>query len=164
MQLQHSLLLQVQFGINNSATVNFILNEDLTTEGPETFTFTYSYTYTHPVDGSTTITGTANWTVGDTSATPAASYSLSSSAASVNEGSSVTITLTTTNVADATVLPYTISGVSSADISDASLTGNFVTGTTDSITLITAADASTEGTENIVFTSRQWRRHYYCSY
>jgi hypothetical protein len=74
--------------INNSATVNFILNEDLTTEGPETFTFTYSYTYTHPVDGSTVITGTANWTVGDSSTTPAVpTYILGTNKATVDDGS-----------------------------------------------------------------------------
>ena len=139
--------------INNSATVNFILNEDLTTEGPETFTFTYSYTYTHPVDGSTAITGTANWTVGDSSTTPAVpTYVLGTNKATVDEGSSVTITLTTANVSAGTTVAYTITGVSSADLNAASLTGNFVTGTTDSISLIVAADATTEGTENIVFT------------
>ena len=44
-------------------------------------------------------------------------------------------------------VPYTISGVSSADISGASLTGNFVVGTTDSITFNATADATTEGDE-----------------
>ena len=137
----------------NAVTASFILNEDLTTEGPETFTFAYSYTYTHPVDGSTTITGTANWTVGDASTTPdGATYVLGTNKATVDEGSSVTITLTTANVSAGTTVAYTITGVSSADLNAASLTGNFVTGTTDSITLITTADASTESTENIVFT------------
>jgi len=137
----------------NAVTASFILNEDLTTEGPETFTFAYSYTYTHPVDGSTTITGTANWTVGDASTTPAgATYVLGTNKATVDEDNSVTITLTTANVSAGTTVAYTITGVSSADLNAASLTGNFVTGTTDSITLITTADATTEGTENIVFT------------
>ena len=138
---------------NNSTSASFILNEDLTTEGDETFTFSYTYGYTHPVDGSTTITGTASWTVGDTSTTPAgATYVLGTNKATVDEGSTVTITLTTANVSAGTTVAYTITGVSSADLNAASLTGNFVTGTTDSITLITTADASTESTENIVFT------------
>ena len=138
---------------NNSATVNFILNEDLTTEGSETFTFTYSYTYTHPVDGSTTITGTASWTVGDSSTTPPdPTYVLGTNKATVNEGSSVTITLTTANVSAGTTVAYTITGASSADLNGASLTGNFLTGTTDSVSLIVAADATTEGAENIIVT------------
>ena len=77
---------------------------------------------------------------------------LGTNKATVDEGSTVTITLTTANVSAGTTVAYTITGVSSADLNAASLTGNFVTGTTDSISLIVAADASTEGTENIVFT------------
>ena len=44
-------------------------------------------------------------------------------------------------------MPYTITGVSSADIGGASLTGNFVTGTTDDVTFNVTADATTEGAE-----------------
>lgn len=76
-------------------------------------------------------------------------YTLSCNYSSVNEGGSVTITLTTTGVANGTTLPYTITGVASADIDNASLTGNFVTGTTDSITLNITADSTTEGTETL---------------
>ena len=77
------------------------------------------------------------------------SYTLSCDYATVNEGGSVTISLATTAVADGTTLPYTISGVTSADIDGASLTGNFVVGTTDSITLNVTADSTTEGTETL---------------
>ena len=138
---------------SNSTSASFILNEDLTTEGPETFTFTYSYTYTHPVDGITTITGTANWTVGDASTTPAdPTYVLGANKATVDEGSNITITLTTALLGADTSVGYTITGVSSADLNGASLTGSFLTGTTDSISLSVAADATTEGPESIVFT------------
>ena len=134
----------------NTASASFILNEDLTTEGSETFTLAYTYDYEHPVDGTTTISGTASWTVVDSSETPVdPTYILGTNKASVNENSSVTITLTTANVSAATTVDYTISGVTSADINGASLTGSFVTGTTDSIVIIAAADATTEGTENI---------------
>ena len=61
-------------------------------------------------------------------------------------------TYSTANVSAGTTVAYTITGVSSADLNGASLTGNFVTGTTDSISLIVAADATTEGTETITFT------------
>ena len=78
-------------------------------------------------------------------------YALSSSAASVNEGSSFTITLTTTNIDDGTVIPYTISGVTSADINGTNLSGNFVvTNNTSQITVVTSADATTEGAETFV--------------
>lgn len=76
-------------------------------------------------------------------------YTLSCDYSAVNEGGSVTITLATTGVATGTTVPYTITGVTSADIDGASLTGNFVTGTTDSVTLNITADSSTEGTETL---------------
>ena len=79
-------------------------------------------------------------------------YTLTSDVNSVDEGSSVTITLATSGVATGTTVPYTISGVASADIDGASLTGNFVTGTTDSITLNTTEDTTTEGAETLQLT------------
>ena len=60
------------------------------------------------------------------------------------------ICLNSSNVENGTVLPYTISGVTGADIGGAALTGNFVVGTTDSITLTATADATTEGDEGFV--------------
>ena len=73
-------------------------------------------------------------------------YSLAKTASAVNEGDSFTISLVS-NVADGTVLPYTITGVDTADISGASLTGDFVKGTTDSVTFTVATDGITEGVE-----------------
>ena len=102
--------------------------------------------------GTTTITGTPSWTVLDSSTTPVGeTFVLGTNKASVDEGSSVAITLTTANVSAATTVGYTISGVDSADINGASLTGNFVTGTTDSVDIIISSDATTEGAENLVF-------------
>ena len=76
-------------------------------------------------------------------------YTLSCNYSAVNEGGSVIISLATTGVAAGTSVPYTITGVTSADINGASLTGNFVTGTSDSVTLNITADSSTEGTETL---------------
>lgn len=87
------------------------------------------------------------WIVGGTP-----TYNLTRSAASINEGQSVTITLVTSNVANGTVVPYTITGVTSGDIDGASLTGNFVVGTTDAITLTTTEDLTTEGNETLTVT------------
>ena len=49
-------------------------------------------------------------------------------------------------------VPYTITGVTSDDIDGASLTGNFVVGTVDSITLNVTEDALTEGEETLTLT------------
>ena len=139
--------------ISNTTSASFIIDEDLTTEGTETFNISWSYSYEHPVDGTTTITGTPSWTIVDSSTTPVGeTFVLGTNKASVDEGSSVTITLTTANVSAATTVGYTISGVTSADINSASLTGDFVTGTTDSVDIVISLDATTEGTENLVFT------------
>ena len=76
-------------------------------------------------------------------------YTLSCNYSAVNEGGSVIISLATTGVSAGTSVPYTITGVTSADLGGASLTGNFVVGTTDSVTLNITADSSTEGTETL---------------
>lgn len=135
---------------SGTASASFILNEDLTTEGVETFSLAWSYSYEHPVNGTTTITGTPSWTIVDSSTTPVdPTYVLGTNKASVDEGSSVIITLTTANVSAGEVVDYTITGVTSADINNASLTGSFEVGTTDDITIIAAADAVTEGAETL---------------
>lgn len=76
-------------------------------------------------------------------------YNLSCNYSTVDEGDTLTITLTTTGIGAGTIVPYTISGVDSADIGGASLTGNFVVGTTDSITLNITSDTTTEGEETL---------------
>jgi len=83
-----------------------------------------------------------------------ASYQLTSNQTdwAVTEGESFIITLATTNVTAATNIPYTITGVATGDINNASLTGNFVVGTTDSITFITTSDGLTEGGETFTLT------------
>jgi len=79
-------------------------------------------------------------------------YTLGANSASVNEGDAITITLYPVNVSNGTSVPYTITGVNSGDINGASLTGNFVVGTTNSITLTTVEDLTTEGTETLTLT------------
>lgn len=88
------------------------------------------------------------------SITPSPTYSLSRSSASVDEGSSITFTLTTTGVANGTSVPYSISGISANDLSSGSLSGNFVVNSGfATITLITAIDLITEGSETITITT-----------
>ena len=69
-----------------------------------------------------------------------ATYALSASASSVDEGQSFTVTLTTTGLVNGTIIPYTITGVESSDISDASLTGSFIIGTSQVLTITTTED------------------------
>ncbi len=76
----------------------------------------------------------------------------------IDENGEVTITLSTQNVAAGTTLPWTISGTgidsndfSQGDFLDATaLTGEFVVGTTDSVSFTMEEDLTTEGSE--VFT------------
>lgn len=79
-------------------------------------------------------------------------YTLSRSTSLVNEGQSFSITLITTNVNAGTTIPFTITGVQSADIGGADLTGNFITGTTDTFTYPVSEDLSTEGPETFTMT------------
>lgn len=69
-------------------------------------------------------------------------YALSSSSSGVNEGETFTITLTTTNLVNGIIIPYTISGVESADINGASLTGSFIVGVQNTLTVQVTADAT----------------------
>lgn len=89
--------------------------------------------------------------INDTSQTPF--YTLSSShPTGVDEGENLIISLST-NVDSGTSIPYTISGIDQADLSSGSLSGNFVVGTADSITLGIAADiTSGEGDETLTLT------------
>ena len=128
------------FEIGTTESIVYTATEDAFTDGPETFQMS--------IDGTDTVVEVA---IGDTSLSPIIpSYTLGSSSTTVNEGGVFTITLSTSNVDNGTVLPYTISGVTGADIGGAALTGNFVVGTTDSLTFTATADATTEGDEGFV--------------
>jgi len=81
-----------------------------------------------------------------------ASYNLTTNKWDCAEGSTFIITLATANVAASTNVAYTITGVASADIGNASLTGNFVVGTTDQITYTVSSDGLTEGGETFTMT------------
>ena len=89
-------------------------------------------------------------TINDTSVESSPTYNLSVSPSSANEGQTATWTLTTASVNAGTTLPYTISGISSAAIGGASLTGNFVVGSTMSRQITLTEDITTEGSETAV--------------
>ena len=121
---------------DGKANLFITVNEDLTTEGVEELKLNFSYSYIHPVNGPQTLTATPDGIIiNDSSTTPSVpTYILNRSTQFANEGETFDITLVTANVSAGTSVPYTITGVSSADIGGASLTGSFVTGTTDDIT------------------------------
>lgn len=106
-----------------------------------------------PTGTESTVSGstkTLKMTIGTSGATYAAS---ANPAGPVNEGTSVTFTMTTTNVANGSTLAFTITGIDSADISAGSLSGNItINSNTGSTSVTLANDATTEGTETMVFT------------
>ena len=118
--------------------ITFNITEDTLTEGEETLTLTLD---NNQADVDVSIV--------DTSLDP--TYELSAPA-SVNEGDTIVINLVTENVVAGTSIPYTITGITSDDIDGALLTGNFVVGTVDSITLNVSEDALTEGEETLTLT------------
>ena len=80
---------------------------------------------------------------------PAITYSLIGNAASVNEGVAVGFTLSTTGLSSGAIVPYTASGLVTADLASGSLSGNFIVGTTDTITFVTKPDHATTGARDL---------------
>ena len=80
-------------------------------------------------------------------------YSLAATVTALNEGQSVTFTLTTT-ASNGTSIPYVISGIDATDLEpiDTALTGNFVAGSSTTLTLTLRSDRKTEGTETLLMT------------
>jgi plastocyanin len=125
------------FIVGTTEFFDFTLAEDVTTEGTESFNIALN-------NGG----ATAQVQIADTSVSAAVeSYSLGRSTATANEGTSFTVTLSTANVANGTSLGYTITGVTSADINGAPLTGDFIVGSQETLTVSVTADTTTEGTE-----------------
>lgn len=85
-------------------------------------------------------------------------YVLTANTYVVNENGEFTVTLSTQNVAPGVIIPWTITGVSVADFDQGdftdmnALTGQFVVGTTDSVSFTMLEDSLTEGVENILLT------------
>ena len=121
---------------SNTASLAFTLADDLTTEGTETMTLTL------PSGDAIAIQ------INDTSLAP--TYTLTPSALSVNEGGTVTVTLSTTGVSSGTTIGYTVTGITEGDLSAGTMTGNFVTDTTDVISFTLDEDTNTEGDEFMV--------------
>ena len=77
--------------------------------------------------------------------TPSITYALAADAVSINEGDPVIFTLTTTGLTAGQLVPYTISGIDIVDLTPGVLSGHFVVGTTETITLIPTVNHTTNG-------------------
>lgn len=142
------------FAINNSVgTVTKSIRQDFTTEGTESFRMNLRLdSVSGPIVASSDII-----TIADTSQTP--TFTLTADKASVNEGESITFTITTTNVSPGTPLYWFNNGTSTGNDFTSPTSGSVVlSGTLSSasasVTLTTAADLLTEGSQTIVFVVR----------
>ena len=140
------------FVVGLTDTATFTITADELSEGQETLTLALS-------NGL----ASSSVTIADTSTVPAV-YSLTASTATVNEGGSFDVNLTYTNGTPGVIVPYTITGVTSADLGGTSLTGNFVVGTTESVTFNVANDFTTEGSETFQLTLNNYSSVYAVSY
>jgi hypothetical protein len=93
-----------------------------------------------PYNSSLVLTIAGQVTSEETGAVVTPTYALTTSTSGVDEGETFTITLVTTNLVNSTIVPYTITGVSTSDINGASLTGSFIVGTTNTLTVQVTAD------------------------
>ena len=132
----------VAIGSDSTATITVSIKEDKLTEGDE--------------DLTVTLTGlgvTETITIEDTSksAVAAPTYALSAVEPAVSEGGEAEFLLETTGVTPGTKLKYTVTGVSNADLANKKLNGTVEVGGdgTATITIPTATDALTEGTETL---------------
>lgn len=127
-----------KFVVGSSESVTFTVRNNRVTDGVRTLTLSL---YGKNVSSSCT--------VNDTSTNP--TFAISAPTA-VNEGATVTFTLVTNEVDNGTSVPYTITGITTADLSAGSLTGNFIVGSVNSVSVTLANDSLTEGTEQMVMT------------
>jgi hypothetical protein len=83
--------------------------------------------------------------------TPTKTYSIARSDSSIDDGGSVTFTLSTTAVTTGTELPYTVTGLTAAEVAGDSdpLTGSYIVGTKDSITIHTNSWSTQKGNKVI---------------
>lgn len=143
-----------------TAAINLGIKSDYLTEGAETLKIT--------IDGAN---ASATAVINDTSVTDSGGYEppvvppvnppvttptylITPGAGTYNEGSTAVFKIATTNVADGTVLNYTLSGtgITAADVTGGSLTGSVtITGNAGVANVALANDATTEGTESMIF-------------
>ena len=133
---------------NNTDNISFIIAEDRSTEGVETFEVIID---ANDSAGFATGSPSGTQTIVDTSTYPTYVWS---APISVNEGATFEISLNTTNVLDNVTVPYTITGITANDLTSGQLTGNItIVDNIGSISLTLAADETSEGTESLLITA-----------
>ena len=84
--------------------------------------------------------------------TPVPVYTLSASPTTVNEGAAITYTLSGTNMVAGTNVPFTLSGMTAGVDYTVPAQTSFVVGSTQSVTVTTLADATTDGNKTLTMT------------
>ena len=132
---------------SGKATISIAIAADQATEGAETLII--------GAQGAS-----ASILINDTSVATvlAPAFSLVGPSSSVNEGSSAVFSLTTSNVASGTSVAYTLSGagITTGDISSGQLSGTVILDASGkaTITILIAADLTTEGPETLTVTAQ----------
>ena len=124
---------KAQLDVNGNTGTDYTNNRSLQ-GGTNAYAF-------QPYNSANVLTIAGDETIVAAAGAQEATYALTASASSVDEGQSFTITLTTTGLVNGSIVPYTITGVESSDITDASLTGNFIIGTSQILTFTATADS-----------------------
>jgi len=141
------------FSVLSNGTGLFMVypNEDLSTEGPQTFTVSV-----RKDSASGTVVATSNTvTVNDTSTTPGPTYAFSSQPSSIDEGSTGTFGISTTNVPNGTTLYWSIVNSNTANADFSAINGSFsVNSNVGAFTITPTADLLTEGSETFTVTVR----------
>ena len=91
-----------------------------------------------------------NLSIGPTIGPPI--VNLFSNQTEINESGTVTFSITTENIEAGTLIPYSISGVTTTDISPSPLSGNYVVGTTETVSITAVNDEDTDGDKTMVMT------------
>ena len=130
------------FVVGTTETISITAVNDENTDGDKTMVMTL------PSNGNLT----ASCIVRDTSQTPPPVVNLASNQTEINESGTVTFSITTENIEAGTLIPYSISGVTTTDISPSPLSGNFVVGTTETISITAVNDEDTDGDKTMVMT------------
>lgn len=127
---------------SNTATVDWTLANDLTTEGTENMLISLD-------NGEDTHTVA----IADSSRTPVYNNLSNDQSGAMNEGETVTFTLTSSDVPNGTTVGYTVTGIAAADLSSGSLSGNITMNSNiGTVSFTLANDAVTEGAETLTFT------------
>jgi hypothetical protein len=82
-------------------------------------------------------------------AAPTVVYTLTRDVSSVDEGDTVTFTLGGTGLTNGTVVPYTATGIDANALAAGALSGNFIVGTTNSITFTPKLNQTTYGARTL---------------